>query len=404
MIELVAERGYDAVTVRELARGAGVSTRSFYEHFSGKEECFLRAHEFVVRRTAKRIVAAQVGEADPVERLCLAFEAFATELECEPSAVRLALVEAYLGPPSALEQARRAECTFAAMIAESFAREPGGVRLSPLPAKAIVSGVASTARSHLLAGRPCDSRRLAAELAEWALSFRDPSVVDSCERASSTRPVRRHGSQPDVGGDGWPSRLNGGDRDAILSAATRLIGAEGPGDLTEQRVRAAAGVSRRAFLAQFDGLDACLAEIAAESAGEVLEEMARARAGADRWVVGVCRAIDVLCISVTSDPIFERLCFGAGAIKAERREWLVGELAALIFEPCPNAQSQNEKARLASRLISLRAVCALLDLNVADGQAPQVKRIAPILPYIVLVPELGAGQALADLPTHVVNR
>lgn len=63
MIVLVAERGYSAATVRDLAQLAGVSTRAFYEHFSGKEECFLRTYELAVRRTAKRIVVSREASA-----------------------------------------------------------------------------------------------------------------------------------------------------------------------------------------------------------------------------------------------------------------------------------------------------------------------------------------------------
>jgi hypothetical protein len=41
MIEVVADRGYEAVKVRELVRLAGVSSRAFYELFESKESCFL---------------------------------------------------------------------------------------------------------------------------------------------------------------------------------------------------------------------------------------------------------------------------------------------------------------------------------------------------------------------------
>src|ERR1035438_298370 len=60
MIELVAERGYGAVTVLELARLAGVSKHTVYEHFpGGKQECFLCTYELIVRRSSRRVGAAQ---------------------------------------------------------------------------------------------------------------------------------------------------------------------------------------------------------------------------------------------------------------------------------------------------------------------------------------------------------
>ena len=54
MIELVSERGYGAVTVRELVRLAGVSARTFYEHFATRTSAFCCTYELLVRRSIER--------------------------------------------------------------------------------------------------------------------------------------------------------------------------------------------------------------------------------------------------------------------------------------------------------------------------------------------------------------
>ena len=41
--EAVAEKGYAATTVADVVGRAGVSRKTFYEHFADKEECFLAA-------------------------------------------------------------------------------------------------------------------------------------------------------------------------------------------------------------------------------------------------------------------------------------------------------------------------------------------------------------------------
>jgi AcrR family transcriptional regulator len=84
MVELVGERGYAAVTVRDIDRAAGVSSRTLYELFGGIEECFLDTYDHVVRGVVKRITAAQAGESDRLEGLRLAFRTFASELELKP--------------------------------------------------------------------------------------------------------------------------------------------------------------------------------------------------------------------------------------------------------------------------------------------------------------------------------
>src|ERR1700751_696691 len=138
MIELVAERGYCAVTISELARLAGVSKRTFYEHFpGGKQECFLRTYELVVRRSCKRVGAAQADCSDWRQRLQLAFRAWTDGIAGEPKAARLALEEAFAAGPAALDLMRRAEGRFAAMIDLSFADAPDDIVVPPLVVKGI---------------------------------------------------------------------------------------------------------------------------------------------------------------------------------------------------------------------------------------------------------------------------
>jgi AcrR family transcriptional regulator len=43
MAELVAEHGYVAVTIGDIATRAGTAKRTFYDHFADKEQCFLAA-------------------------------------------------------------------------------------------------------------------------------------------------------------------------------------------------------------------------------------------------------------------------------------------------------------------------------------------------------------------------
>ncbi|HEX7702020.1 MAG TPA: helix-turn-helix domain-containing protein, partial [Kofleriaceae bacterium] len=50
MTEAVARRGYAEATVAEVIEIAGVSRKTFYEHFRDKEDCFLKAYEILSDR------------------------------------------------------------------------------------------------------------------------------------------------------------------------------------------------------------------------------------------------------------------------------------------------------------------------------------------------------------------
>jgi AcrR family transcriptional regulator len=48
LIELISERGYDAITIQEIADRANVGRTTFYLHYSSKDELFMSCHEAIV--------------------------------------------------------------------------------------------------------------------------------------------------------------------------------------------------------------------------------------------------------------------------------------------------------------------------------------------------------------------
>ncbi len=59
----VAEKGYAAATIDDIVRGAGVSKKTFYEHFSDKLDCFLAAYEAASDELLAHVRAAQEAAA-----------------------------------------------------------------------------------------------------------------------------------------------------------------------------------------------------------------------------------------------------------------------------------------------------------------------------------------------------
>src|SRR5436305_4647797 len=58
MAEVVADRGYAASTVADVIARAGVSRKTFYEHFRDKEGCFLAAYDVGVDLLLEAVASA----------------------------------------------------------------------------------------------------------------------------------------------------------------------------------------------------------------------------------------------------------------------------------------------------------------------------------------------------------
>jgi TetR/AcrR family transcriptional regulator, fatty acid metabolism regulator protein len=65
----VAEKGYSAVTLQDIAKRAGVSKGSTLYYFATKEDLFLGALEWLVEQVHARIHAAVEQVSDPVEKV-----------------------------------------------------------------------------------------------------------------------------------------------------------------------------------------------------------------------------------------------------------------------------------------------------------------------------------------------
>jgi AcrR family transcriptional regulator len=395
-IVLVAERGYNAATVRDLAQLAGVSTRAFYEHFSGKEECFLRTYELAVRRTAKRVAESQRGERDWLERLRRAFEAFAAEIEREPQVARVVLVEVLAAGTPALRRMRSVEGIFEAMIGECFTCAPGRVVMPPLVLQGIVSGIARVARDRLLAGREEELPGLAGALMGWALNYRW-KPIGILDRLDSRPAAQRVAAECATAAEqkAWAGPTD--DRALILSAISKLTVADGYEALTVPRIRTAAGVSRRAFDALYDDVDDCLLAALELHTGEALSKLVSAYGAGRTWAGGVYRAVAALCAHIAQDEAFARLAFvdafAPGPAAIRRRTRLVGTATELLRESAPPDQRPDPLTAEAS----VGAVWGVLHHQVIHGQARRLPTIAASLAFLAATPAVGAPAAAQSI-------
>jgi AcrR family transcriptional regulator len=110
LIAHVGEHGYAATSVADVVARAGVSRKTFYEHFRDKEDCFLAAYQIGKEALLGRLVTA-VGETygtDPVAQLRAAIHAYLEFFAQETSFAASFMLEAAAAGPASVEL--RSEC------------------------------------------------------------------------------------------------------------------------------------------------------------------------------------------------------------------------------------------------------------------------------------------------------
>jgi AcrR family transcriptional regulator len=167
---IVAERGYAATTITEIAKTAAVANRVFYANFADKEECFLAAFDAVADHLRELIAeaAAEAGE-DWSERLIAAFRAMLEFFDSEPDLARLCLVAPFTASPAIGTHFRQVLATAVPHLAAGRLLGGGGEDLPASTEDSLLGGIVSQlSRSLLTDGGPLIDRL--PDLIEFALA------------------------------------------------------------------------------------------------------------------------------------------------------------------------------------------------------------------------------------------
>jgi AcrR family transcriptional regulator len=161
-----ARLGYADATAEAIAREAGMSKATFYEHFDNKEDCivalFDAATELLLHNM--RAAVAQHVDAEPRTRVRTTLAAFLETLARYPNESQTLLVEIVGAGPRAMERRDRALDAVAAYIDDLNrvdAERGRSPRLaSPHDAYAITGAVLELASRRIRVGVPGDIREL----------------------------------------------------------------------------------------------------------------------------------------------------------------------------------------------------------------------------------------------------
>ena len=168
---VVAERGYEAMSVADVVKAAAVSRNAFYKNFGDKQECFAGAHEVGHERLFDVLTQPCEAGATIEERVEGSLAAALDALAAEPDVARLLFVEA----PSAGEEIalRYHEWLgrYGTLLRSAAPDLPPQSIPAPEVEGVIVGGIASRVASEVLNGRAAKLRDLTAPLVEYVLAF-----------------------------------------------------------------------------------------------------------------------------------------------------------------------------------------------------------------------------------------
>lgn len=392
MIELVAQRGYRSVNVRALVGLAGVSTRTFYERFASKEDCFRQTYDAIVRRAIERIVLPLSDVSDLRGRQRQIIAAFAREVEADPKASRLALIDAPSTGSAMLEHVRRVERGVEARLADALAEAPGGVVLPSLVIEGMTAGILGVVRAKLQAQQRPVFDGLQDELGEWMFSYTtDLATVlpdldgKSVWRNTALEPLSRS-----------PRERRGlGDRSRILSAVGDLTKSHGYSRLAISDICARADVPRRKFGAHFASVEDCFLACLESRCDEAIAQIARAKRASQTPSGGLYRAIVALCEHMDADTLLAKVCLREDFAPGHRIEHFRARAIDLLNTQLLDHATYNGVRSTPTFEATANAVSALVRRHVIDKTAEN--RIAASLAYVALAPTAGAPNALAAI-------
>jgi AcrR family transcriptional regulator len=140
LVATIVSYGYSGCSVEQVAKRAGVSRRTFYEQFDGKEDAYLQAYEQVAACLLARLDAAWEQDIGGAAQLHLWLETLLESVAGEPPLARGVNSDVLAAGPQALEHRERHMHDLAAPL-ERAATAHNGAPPPPLATDGLVAAI-----------------------------------------------------------------------------------------------------------------------------------------------------------------------------------------------------------------------------------------------------------------------
>ncbi len=197
MAELVADRGYAAVTIGDIATRAGTAKRTFYDHFPDKLQCYLAALDGITDTLVQAVARFFAVPGTVRERCEYSLRGYLELLGSMPAASKIFYLESMSAGPEAIDRRMDMHLKFARNIvalSREAERQGEGREISEHHALAVV-GALHTLIFHQVHRHGSESLlEIADEIVPLAAAFltaRVPAPKAPAEGAGARRHRRR---------------------------------------------------------------------------------------------------------------------------------------------------------------------------------------------------------------------
>jgi len=420
-IKSINERGFVATTISDLVAGAGVSRRSFYEHFANKEECLLATYDALIERLTARIAEAFDPEDEWVGQIDAFVRALFEASSDRPDAARLVSVEMGAAGPVGIERWARDADRLATFITALFEQAPGEGSIPAPVARAIVGALRTILYSRVRRERSSRSlklelQKLTPDIVAWIVSFY-PTPPEIPEKPRPRRNTHLQGGRAPGSlspSPRWaPRGLPRGEhnlprgwvahnqRERIFDAVANLTAAKGYPALSLEEIVSEAAISLQTFYEHFENK---------EEAFMATFEMGHAKATAAinrslnlrlSWAQNVRLALNGLLEFLASEPAIARLACVDILIAYPHMTSRVNE-ANLSYIELVDIGPDNSYPNMpppVMREASVGAIFELLHDYILRGHTQRVIELIDYAMYIAITPFAGseiAGRAVAE--------
>ncbi len=398
-IELVASHGYEALTVRALAKRARISNGTFYGQYRSTDDCFTSTYHSVCRYVTERMIEAVGQEPEARRRLTLAIDRLFRDMADAPLATTFMLRAAPAAGPAFGARLRSSAMQLGVALDLCLSAD-AGLRLPPPLLEGAVGGLARVGRVILPTIAEDEVEGLADEVAEWIVSLCLPPAAAAGLPIAPARPHRETGISAagrlrsgEWGGDPGETR-------SMAIATAYQIAKSGYHRLSVPRICREAGVSRRDFQRHFKNLEDCLTSALEQRVAAAIVVSVRGEPSSTTWSTAVWKVVEALCAEIEADPDGARVLFAeifaAGTSGVDSRDRQISRVAQTLRFTAPEGRRPSQLSAEASTA----AGWAILGSRASEESIPAAA-LLPLLAFLALAPTVGAAEALGTIQGEV---